>query len=271
VQGTDGNFYGTTVYGGAVGDGTVFKIGQQGSLTTLFSFDGAAHGSSPYAGLVQGGDGNFYGTTFNGGANTWGTIFEITAAGTLTTLYNFCSQPNCTDGGASYAGLVQGIDGNFYGTTSAGGGSNLGTVFDITPGGMPQTLHSFCPQTNCINSDNPQAALLQDTNGNFYGTTFGSLSGRRLGGGTVFGLTTGLGPFIAFGRSYGKVGQTFDILGQGFIGTTAASINGTPMTFTVLSGTFINATLPGGATTGPVTVTTPGGTLTSNVPFHVIP
>jgi len=171
VQATDGNFYGTTIFGGASGYGTVFKITASGALTTLHSFN-YTDGVSPEAGLVQASDGNFYGTTSGGGAGIAGTAFQITAAGTLTTLYSFCSQNNCTDGFAPEAGLVQGTDGNFYGTTAGGGTSNncvegCGTVFKITPGGTLTTLHGF----SGADGANPYAGLVQATDGNFYGTT----------------------------------------------------------------------------------------------------
>ena len=118
--------------------------------------------------------------------------------------------------------------------------------------------------------------LVQGTVGNFYGTTGnGGVGGDSCslpyGCGTVFGLHVGLAPFVAFVRDSGKVGQTGGILGQGFTGTTSVSLNGTPASFTVVSDTFIRATVPAGATSGYVTVTTPSGTLTSNVPFYVIP
>ena len=117
VQATDGNLYGTTFYGGAnssacsgLGCGTVFKITLAGKLTTLHSFCSLTNcpdGAEPAAGVVQATDGNFYGTTFTGGANSYGTVFKITAAGKLTTLYSFCSQTGCADGGPSKAGLIQ--------------------------------------------------------------------------------------------------------------------------------------------------------------------
>src|ERR1019366_4203300 len=116
VQGTDGNFYGTTV-GGGLSCGTVYKITSGGSLTTLYSFScGGSDGSTPYAGLVQGSDGDFYGTTYfaglvDGGNYGFGTVFKITSGGSLNTLYTF-SDGN--DGGNPIAGLVQGTDGDFY-------------------------------------------------------------------------------------------------------------------------------------------------------------
>jgi len=171
VQATDGNFYGTTGGGGAFGNGTVFKITAAGTLTTLFSFcalgSPCADGSSPYAGLFQASDGNFYGTTEFGGTNDAGTVFRITAAGTLTTLYSFCSQRNCTDGNYPWAGLIQATDADFYGTTSSGGTYGQGTAFKITAQGMLTTLHSLA---YVVDGSAPVAGLVQASDGNFYGT-----------------------------------------------------------------------------------------------------
>jgi uncharacterized repeat protein (TIGR03803 family) len=180
VQGTDGNLYGTTEYGGArscvngsgidIGCGTIFKITPSGTLTTLHSFDNT-DGSVPMGSLVQGTDGNFYGTTEQGGANGacsdgsvgsgCGTVFKITPGGTLTTLSNFGNYP--TDGINPLAGLIQGTDGNFYGTNSSGGVNFDGTVFNITPGGTFTALHSF----DGTDGSGPAAALVQATDGNF--------------------------------------------------------------------------------------------------------
>jgi uncharacterized repeat protein (TIGR03803 family) len=151
VQATDGNLYGTTLGGGASSVGTVFKITAKGVLTTLYSFcsqSGCTDGESPYAGLIQATNGDFYGTTEYGGANDLpvGTIFKITSSGTLTTLHSFCSQgsfPYCTDGAEPQAGLVQAINGDLYGTTFRGGANGLGTIFRITPGGALTTLYAF--------------------------------------------------------------------------------------------------------------------------------
>ena len=191
VQASDGNLYGTTHLGGANGDGTVFRITLSGTFTTLHTFDGS-DGASPDAGLIQASDGNLYGTTFYGGANRAGTVFEITPSGTLSTLYSFCSQPNCADGALPEAALVQASDGNFYGTTPAGGGaSNFGTVFKITPSGTLTTLYDFCSLSNCADGAYPDARLIQATDGIVYGTTaYGGASGNCSGGcGTVFKIT----------------------------------------------------------------------------------
>ena len=169
----------------------MFEITAAGKLRTLHSFGSAGDGAQPYAGLVQAKDGNFYGTTYGGGAHGHGTIFEITAGGKLTTLYSFCSQKNCTDGAYPYAGVIQATDRNFYGTTSQGGASNWGTVFSVTSGGQLTTLHSFCSKTNCTDGADPVGGLIQATDGKFYGTT---AEGGVHENGTVFSLSLGAGP-----------------------------------------------------------------------------
>ena len=174
VQGTDGNFYGTTTYGGGNSGiacngyscGTVFRITPTGIFTKLHSFNGT-DGGQPMGELVQGIDGNFYGTTYLGGGQASGTIFKLSPQGRVTTLYNFCWPTNCYTGAFPLAGLVQGIDGNFYGTTLSGGANGYGTVFKITPSGTLTTLHSF----NNTDGANPSGELVQGTDGNFYGTT----------------------------------------------------------------------------------------------------
>ncbi len=280
VQATDGNLYGTTSSGGKgatiqdIGCGTVFKITPSGTLTTLHSFD-AGGGCSPEAGLVQGTDGSFYGTTSRGGGSVaYGSIFKISAGGKLSTLHNF----DFTDGYFPYAGLIQAINGNFYGTTTGGGDncpqsfiSSCGVVFTITPMGTFAVLHSFQTFTEGFN---PYDGLVQATNGNIYGTTtFGGDEDcyAGYGCGTVFRLSLGVAPFVTFNQDSGKVGQIAQILGQGFTGTTSVSFNGTGTSFTVESDTYLTATVPAGATTGLVTVTTPSGTLLSNKSFRVAP
>jgi uncharacterized repeat protein (TIGR03803 family) len=191
VQGTDGNFYGTTQYGGTSDLGTVFRLTPTGALTTLYSFCAqllCTDGSLPDAGLIQGSDGNFYGTTFFGGSQDAGTIFKITANGKLTTIYSFCSAAKCADGENPHAGLVQASDGNFYGTTSDAGAGNAGTAFKITPAGVLTTLYGFCALAQCADGSTPEGGLIQGRDGNFYGTT--SAGGGASNGGTVFRLTS---------------------------------------------------------------------------------
>jgi uncharacterized repeat protein (TIGR03803 family) len=132
--------------------------------------------------LLQGTDGNLYGTTSAGGAQGQGTVFKVSRAGTVSTLYSFCSRSNCADGSSPYAPLIQATDGNFYGTTLSGGAHAAGTIFKITPSGTLTTMHSF----SWGDGANPYAPLLQATDGNFYGTT--QSGGANLLG-TVFRLT----------------------------------------------------------------------------------
>ena len=164
--------------------------------TTVANFAGA-NGNGPIAALVQGVDGNFYGITANGGTGTGsqqclppyggcGTVFKVSPGGTITSLYSFCSQANCTDGSFPRGALVLGSDGNYYGTTLSGGAANDGTIFRITPAGTFTQLYSFCAQTKCPDGFWPVGGLMLASDGNFYGTTQGG--GANLYG-TVFRLT----------------------------------------------------------------------------------
>jgi uncharacterized repeat protein (TIGR03803 family) len=171
--------------------------------------------------------------------------------------------------------LVQGLNGNLYGTTSEGGTGTssacfhgCGTVFEITPRGKLTTLHIF----DGTDGFGPNG-LIQATDGNFYGTTaVGGTSSACVGGigcGTVFSLGVGLGPFVETRPTFGKVGAAVIILGNHLTGATSVTFNGKAATLRVASSTEITTTVPSGATTGPVKVTTPSRTLTSNVNFRV--
>lgn len=189
--GSDGDFYGTTESGGANTFGSVFKITSSGVENLLYSFQGyPTDGASPDAGLVQGRDGNFYGTTTSGGADNDGIIFKITPSGALTILHSFPAFQG--DGYHSVAGLVQGDDGNFYGTTQYGGANDDGIVFKITPNGTLTVLYSFCAQASCADGSQPTAPLMQGGDGNFYGTASTGGSSTNcfgFGCGTVFKIT----------------------------------------------------------------------------------
>jgi uncharacterized repeat protein (TIGR03803 family) len=221
VQGKDGNFYGTTDYGGGYNNGTVFKATPGGTLTTLYSFTGGSDGANPAAALVLGTDGNFYGTTYAGGAYTnqygqsLGTVFKITTNGTFASLHSFSS----SNGANPFAGLVQGADGNLYGTTYAGGaftnqyGQGLGTVFKIAPTGTLTTLYSF---TGGSDGANPLAGLVQGTDGNLYGTTSG---GGTNNAGTIFRITLASAPQPVF-RSVSLAGGTITLTWGALVGQT---------------------------------------------------
>lgn len=198
IHATNGSFYGTTSVGGASDLGTVFGVTPSGILTTLYSFcakSQCSDGSEPFAGVIQARNGKFYGTTPFGGSTTKsdGTVFKITSGGALTTLYRFCSQTNCSDGALPIAGLVQGADGNFYGTTFSDGAHLGGTVFKITPSGVLTTLYSFCSVAKCADGSGPGSELIQATDGNLYGTTYeGGITNSNCthGCGTIFKITT---------------------------------------------------------------------------------
>ncbi len=195
VQALDGNLYGTTSAGGSTdncsaGCGTIFKISPEGELTTLHDFcaqPDCTEGMNPQAGLMQASDGNFYGTTFGGGTHLGnGTVFRMTPEGVVTTIYSFCAMQNCADGYSPNAALVQGADGNLYGTTSAGGTKDSGTVFKVTPAGELTTIYSFCMKPDCADGSNPVAELTPGADGSFYGMT----SQGGTGSGTIFKITS---------------------------------------------------------------------------------
>ena len=170
---------GPTYAGGTNALGTVFSISPAGDVTTLYSFTGGLDGGQPKAALVQGIDGNFYGTTSTGGlfsSGGVGTVFSITPQGTLTTLYRFSGG---SDGAQPRGALVQGTDTNFYGTTYAGGTNDLGVVFIMTPAGTLTPLWQF---SGVADGSQPVAGLVQGPTGIFYGTTF-ARRGQRFGHG----------------------------------------------------------------------------------------
>jgi uncharacterized repeat protein (TIGR03803 family) len=343
VQASDGNLYGVAQEGGE-GYGTAFKISMGGDFTLLHVFcsvdngNGCVDGAGPLGALMQGSDGLLYGTTEIGGINcgtggNCGTFYSMSSTGTVTTLYNFCALQNCEDGDMPDGAVIQGPDGNFYGTTPAGGthcvsgvGGGCGTVFKITPTGTLTTVYDFCELKHCVDGTGPDGTLILASDGNFYGAftggavgefdctpdfpepcgslfrltpegkdtilyrfdgndgafptsgfyqaTDGTLYGTTYGGGsglkgTVFTVSANLPAFVATAPTVGKTGVTVSILGNGLTGTSSVTFNGTAATFTVVSDTEISTTVPSGATTGKIAVTTPSGTLKSNVAFQV--
>jgi uncharacterized repeat protein (TIGR03803 family) len=281
VQAKGGDLYGTTAGGGQYGVGTVFKITPSGAFTTLYSFcsqSGCPDGSRPSSALVQATDGNLYGTAIIGGSNCadpgCGTIFKITPSGTFTMLYSFCSQSGCPDGSGPQLALVQATDGNLYGVTEGGGLYGHGTVYTITLRGKLTTIHSFCSEDGCTDGADPIAPLAQATSGDFYGTTGeggNSADCSQIGCGTIFRLSVGLGPFVKPLPTERRVGKDVKILGTDLSAATNVTFNGVQATFTVVSSTEIDTTVPVGATTGKVEVFLPSGTLSSNVRFRVLP
>jgi len=181
----------------------------------LFSFDREGTSSGPATPPIEGTDGNIYGTVSSGGKHGDGYFYKKSPEGKLTALYDFCALANCADGAAPNQ-VIQGSDGNFYGTTSAGGTSTqpecpnqaCGTLFQITPTGTLTTLHSFCSESNCADGNRPQGALVQAASGIFYGATMlggSSSSCDGFGCGTIFSLS--LSPSVEANRNLRSEGQ----------------------------------------------------------------
>jgi len=268
IQGIDGNFYGTTGYGGADGNGTVFKMTSTGKLTTLHSFKGA-DGANPYGGLVQlpyPSYGYLYGTTYAGGANGYGTIFEIAPTGNLHNQYSFCSLAACADGANPSAGL-QTFGSIAFGTTSYGGANGDGVLFEFNLVGLEEVAkHSFCSKTDCADGSFPLAALVEDTNANLYGTA----SGGGNGFGTVFSFPSGGVPFVEPLPNYGKVGASIQILGTNLTGATKVTLGGVNAVFKVVSASLITATVPAGAQLAFVKVSLPGGLVNESPGYFLV-
>jgi uncharacterized repeat protein (TIGR03803 family) len=273
LQATDGNFYGITP-GGQNAAGMVYRITPQGNLSVLhaFPFGGSPTDGAGPTDLVQGSDGNFYGTTRYGGPSGHGTIFKMSPTGTPYTILQY-SQANFP--GLEPQSLVQATDGKFYGGTygDVACSGTYGLLFQMTSSGAYTDL--FCKFYNgSANGIHPDDPLLQHTNGTFYSATYEGGGNTCVSCfGVLYSLKMGLGPFVTFlpAQSVGKVGKTIGILGQGFNGATKVSFNGAAASFTIASDTYLTATVPNGAKTGPITVTTAGSTLKSNKNFRVTP
>ena len=195
LLGSDGLLYGTTSLGGATSMGTVFAITNTGTFTSLYDFTGVNDGAMPTAGLTEGGDGNFYGTTSAGGTiivdkvtiTDQGTVFQLTPQGFVNTLYTFTGG---TDGSNPTGGLAKPGNGYLYGTT-AGGGDGYGTIFKINTAGQLTTLYTF---TETGDGSIPTSSLTVGSDGNLYGTTTGFAGATTTGetgidGGTIFRIT----------------------------------------------------------------------------------
>ena len=185
IMDSAGNLYGTTSAGGALGLGTVYALDPTGAESVLYSFaGGTTDGQVPLGHLVMGSSGSLYGTTSIGGAYDLGTVFEISPNGTESVLHSFTG--GATDGAYPRAGLVMDSAGNLYGTTSAGGADDLGTVFEISAAGTESVLYSFAG--GATDGSDPTGGLVMDGAGNLFGTT---AAGGANDLGTVFKLSPG--------------------------------------------------------------------------------
>jgi uncharacterized repeat protein (TIGR03803 family) len=189
-------------------------------------------------------------------------VFRLTSQGAITVLHNFPDPHYPNDGVQSYAGLLQATDCNFYGVTEYGGAAGYGVIFQITSAGAYSILYNF----DGTHGGRPESTPIQHTDGKIYGLTI--FKGPP-NDGVVYNFDMGLEPFVGLVSNTGKVGEAIEVLGQRLTGTTGVSFNGTSATYIVVSDTYLRTMVPSGATTGFVTVTTPGGTLTSNKEFRV--
>lgn len=249
VQGPDGSVYGTTFDGGVNSMGTIYRIDPAGALTTLVQFTGtggASKGAGPQSGLLLHSDGNFYGTTLQGGASDFGTAFMMTPAGALTTLVEFTGNGATNKGSAPSAGLMPTGDGNFFGATQLGGALNFGTIFKLTPAGALTTLLELTSASASNRGSYPYSTVAAGGDGNFYGTTH---SGGANDLGTTFKMSPGgaLTTLLEFTGVAGAKRGSFPIAGLtlgldgNFYGTTASGgANG--------AGTVFKVTLAGGYT-----------------------
>ena len=244
IQSTNGNFYGTTIAGGAYGLGTIFEMTTNGTVTTLASFTNTIQGYGATSQLLLASDGNFYGTTQMGGANNDGTVYQLTPGGTLNTLFSFAY----TNGADPFSGLIQGSDGTFYGAATGGAlgpGPGItdyfggyGTLFNITSNGTETTLVYFAG----TNGSKPMG-IIQASDCNFYGTTY---SGGLSNLGTVYQLTTN-----------GTLNSLLSFTGVNGANPGAGLIQGS-------DGALYGTTSSGGATgSGTVFKVTTDGTLTT--------
>jgi len=277
VQGTDGNFYGCSAAGGTSSDGVIFKMTATGTVKVLHNFDGTDGTGCSYA-LVQASDGDFYGTA-GGGSDGFGVVFKITPGGTYTVIHNF---NGTTDGSYPNSPLIQATDGNLYGVTGSQGQVDYGSIYKVTTGGTLTTLYTF---TGGTDGGIPQSALRQHTNGLLYGDTFmgGDLNcfttiyyGGQVvlvaGCGVVFSVDIGAEPFVSLMTTSGHELSAVEILGQGFTKSSVVEFGGVAATKVTLTGTtYMSATVPAGALTGAVTVTTGTTKLTSPQTFKVLP
>jgi uncharacterized repeat protein (TIGR03803 family) len=265
TQGTDGFLYLPLSLGGANSCGSILQLTTAGVLNNSYEFPCGPGGAFPIGPLVQASNGDFYSTTQDGGTNGEGTVYQVTTGLAVTVLHSFGA--NFGDGAYPGAGLLLATDGNYYGSTAEGGTYDDGILFNTTTGGTYKDLYSFNNSVNLMQMS-PLSPPVQNTNGTLYGVTeFGGTNDE----GTIYSLNMGLAPFVNSPLFSGKEGGSVLILGNHLNGTSKVTFNGEPASFVVHSDTHMTATIPSGAKSGYIEVTTGTGTLRSRKVFNVEP
>lgn len=263
VQGVDGYLYIPVAEGGADFCGTVVQLSTAGVLNNYYSFNCEPDGNYPVGSLVQASNGSFYSTTQDGGTNGEGTVYQITTGMVETVLHSFGATVG--DGEYPSAGMLLATDGNYYGSAAEGGTYDDGTLFNTTTGGSYNQLYSFNNSANLM-EESPLSPPIQDTNGTLYGVTeFGGTKDE----GTVYSLNMGLSSFVNSPLFSGKEGSSVLLLGDHLTGTSSVTFNGVSAKYVVHNDTHMTATVPSGATSGWIKVTTPSGAIKSRKVFTV--
>lgn len=256
IYASDGNYYGVSLATSTTG-GSVFRATPSGSAATLYSFPAGSFGINYPVPLLQATDGNLYGVTPTGGANGTGTIYRLTLSGQYTLLYTFPNDENSPNP----TSLIEGSDGSLYGATLGSFKSGHGgQLFRITKSGKYTLLHQM---GNPSEHESCGCSLVQGSDGLIYGTA----------GETIFSLDVGLpkpAPWTQhFSPTSGAVSAQVRLWGNNLL-SAAVQFNGVAAATVSNSGSnYVWATVPEGATTGPITVTTPGGTVTTADSFTV--
>ena len=239
------------------------KITTAGVANSSYFFLAGRAASSRLVRLVQAPNGNFYSTTQDGGTNGEGTVYEVTTSLGVTVLHSFGALFG--DGEYPGAGLLLATDGNYYGSAAEGGTYDDGILFNTTAGGVYTDLYSFNNSSNLLQMS-PLSPPVQNTNGSMYGVTeFGGTDDE----GTIYSLNMSLPAFVNSPLFSGKEGGSVLILGQHLTGASKVTFNGVPTSFVVKSDTHMSATVPNGATTGYIEVTTASGVVKSRKIFRV--
>jgi uncharacterized repeat protein (TIGR03803 family) len=276
IQASDGNLYGTlyTCSLNATGLGCVYKISTAGVFTEIYGFS-ASSGYGPCTGVIQGKDGNLYGATNDAAANNFGSIYKLTIAGVQTDLHDFVqtTDASCVDNaGRTNVNLVQVTDGSFYGVNGAYGPTGNGSIYKLT---QAKVFTAFLLPNPPVDGNFPLSTLIQNTNGLLYGTTpSGGPTSCSSCQGVFFSVATGDPAFVNLEPTQRTaiVGSKIGMFGQGFSSASVVKFGSVASSsVTRLGTTYLTATVPAGALTAPVTVTTGSKTLTSPQAFKVKP